>query len=221
MENIDINKSQRLFEIKKNQLKMVKRRGFDIKSEEPLLSYSLENFLDVYVPFAKQQKKSMRNVLSSRYINENGDKLLVYFADISDKKQLGVDVIGDIIKEADEYKAKNIIIITPSPLTSKSVFKMQSLLTYNFYTFMENEMAYDPTEHYLTPEHKALSPEDQRDFLIRNDISIDQLPTILTTDMISRYYGFQTGQVIQIDRINLFDTIVQKSISYRIVKDGV
>ena len=43
----------------------------------------------------------------------------------------------------------------------------------------------------------------------------------LTTDMISRYYGFQTGQVIKINRTNLYDTIVQNSISYRAVKEDI
>ena len=219
--DIDEDKSQRLFEIKKNQLKMVRRRGYNIDKEESLLSITLHQFLNAYVPFAKSQNKSMRNVLTNVYENDEGKRLYVYFADISNTKQLGVEFVLDVISEMDRYKAKNAIIITPIPLSASSKKKIQELLTYNIYTFMESEMGYDPTEHYLTPEHKALTPEEQRDFLSRNNISIDQMPIMLTTDMISRYYGFQTGQVIKINRINLYDTIIQNSVSYRVIKEDI
>jgi len=217
--NIDIGKTRKLFEIKKNQLKMVKRRGYDISREEPLLSYTFQQFVDVYIPFAEKQKKSLREVFSTSYKNKEGKKLVVYFADISGSKQLGVDTLGEVLKEMEEVKTKNAIIITSNPLSSSSRKKISELLTYNIYTFMENEMAYDPTEHFLVPEHRALSVEEQRDFLMRNNISIDQIPSILTTDMISRYYGFRTGQVIEIKRTNFYDTIVQHSTSYRVVKE--
>ena len=71
---------------------------------------------------------------------------------------------------------------------------------------------------------KALEKE-QRDNIkelkskAKNKIDIDQLPIMLDTDIISRYYGFQPGQVIEIKRTNLYDTIVQHSLSYRVVKE--
>ena len=216
--NIDIVKTRKLFEIKKNQLKMVRRRGYDISKEEPLLGYTFQQFSDVYIPFAKKQKKSLREVFSTTYENKEGKKLVVYFAE-SSGKQLGVDALGEVLKEMEKQKTKNSIIITSIPLSSSSRKKIADLLTYNIYTFMENEMAYDPTEHFLVPEHRPLSVEEQRDFLVRNDISIDQIPTMLTSDIISRYYGFQPGQVIEIKRTNLYDTIVQHSLSYRVVKE--
>jgi len=219
--NIDIDKTRKLFEIKKNQLKMVKRRGYDITREEALLSYTYQQFIEAYVPFAEKQKKSIRAVLSNTYVNPEGKKLLVYFADVSGNKQLGVETFGEILKEMEEKKTKNAIIITNIPLSPVTRKKISELLTYNIYTFMENEMGYDPTEHFLVPEHRALSPDEQRDFLSRNNISIDQLPSILTSDMISRYYGFQTGQIIEIKRTNLYDTIVQHSTSYRVVKEEI
>ena len=88
----------------------------------------------------------------------------------------------------------------------------------NRYVFLENEMTYDPTEHYFTPEHRVLKLEEQRDFLKRNNLSIEQLPIILTSDMLVRYYGFLPGQIIEINRTNLYDTIVTNSLSYRAVK---
>jgi len=219
--DIDLQEGYKLFEIKKTQIKMVKRRGYNVGDEENLLNYTAEQFLDIYVPYAKSQNKSVRNILTTYYKNDDGSRLYVYYADITDKKKLGVETIEDFIRGLDEKKARNGIIITSKPLTTESKKKIQNLLTYNIYTFTEDEMSYDPTEHYLTPEHVALSADEQREFLMKNDLNIDQLPIILNTDMISRYYGFKTGQIIKINRINLYDTIVQNSVYYRAVREDI
>ena len=219
--DIDLQKGYKLFEIKKNQIKMVKRRGYNVGDEENLLNYTAEQFLDVYMPFAKSESKSIRNILTTYYKNDDGSRLYVYYADITNDKQLGVDAIKDFISGLHEKKARNGIIITSIPLSSKSEKEIQKLLAYNIYTFTEDEMSYDPTEHYLTPEHIALSADEQREFLSKNGLNIDQLPIILNTDMISRYYGFQTGQIIKINRVNLYDTIVQNSVSYRAVREDI
>ena len=220
MSEIDESAVEKLFTIKRNQLKMVRRRGYNIqKEEENILSTDLKSFLDVYVPFAKQQKKSLRKILSRSYTNDEGDKLMVFYADVPrTTKQLGVEDFGDAIRTADKYKAKNLVLITPVDLSSAVNKKIQELESYNIYVFLENEMTYDPTEHYFTPEHKALGVKEQREFLKRNDLSIEQLPIILTSDMMVRYYGFRPGQIIEINRTNLYDTIVQNSLSYRAVK---
>ena len=218
--NIDEHEVGKLFEIKKNQLKLVERRGYNIEREKNLLTITLEDFMNAYIPFAQNSKKTFRQVLSQTYENDSGDKLVVYYADApKDTSQLGVDSLGDAIYEMDRYKAKNGIIITSKSLSPAARKKVEGLVSYNIYIFLEDEMAYDPTEHYLTPEHRALSVDEQRDFLSRNDLSIDLLPLILTTDMIVRYYGFRPGQVIEVKRVNMYNTIVQESVSYRAVKE--
>ena len=214
--------ASRLFEIKKNQLQMVRRRGYSIEREQNLLQITAEEFEEAYIPFAEQQKKSLRTVLSQLYEKENGEKLYVYYADApADKSQLGVDIIGDAIQEMDRFKSKNGIIITSKQLSSSARKQIEGLVSYNVSIFMEDEMLYDPTAHYLTPEHIGLTPDVQRDLLKRNKINLDQLPIILTSDMIARYYGFKVGQVIQINRVNLYETIVPHSVAYRVVKEDI
>jgi DNA-directed RNA polymerase subunit H (RpoH/RPB5) len=215
----------RLFQIKKNQLKLVQRRGYNIDREKNLLAITVQDFEEAYIPFAEKHKKTLRGVLSQTYQKDDGEKtekLYVYYADIpSETSQLGVDAVGDAIYEMDRIKAKNGILITPRQLSSQAQKKIEGLVSYNIYIFMEDEMYYDPTEHVLTPEHIPLTASEQRDFLKRNNLSIDQLPIILTTDIIVRYYGFKVGQIIQINRTNFYETIVQNSLSYRVVKEDI
>ena len=227
MTDVDVGKVGKLFVMKKNQLKMLRRRGYDIGREESLLSYTLKDFMKTYLPFAKKSGKTLRGVLSQTYekIQTEGkeqkpERLYVFFAEEDSKhKQLGVDILGEMISDMDKFRAKNGILISPVPLSSSSKKKIEELLSYNIYVFMENEMAYDPTEHYLTPAHRALTVQEQRDFLSKNNISIDQIPIILSSDMISRYYGFKPGQIIEIKRINLYETLIQESLAYRAVKE--
>ena len=122
---------------------------------------------------------------------------------------------------SEKNKSKNLILITPVSLSSAANKEIDKLLTYNIHVFLETEMAYDPTEHFLTPDHRALEIEEQREFLSKNNLSLDQLPIMLTSDMMVRYYGFRSGQVIEIRRVNLYDTIVTESLSYRAVKQDV
>ena len=221
MSEIDEVAANKLFRIKKNQLKMVRRRGYIIeKQEQDIMLVDLQTFLDVYIPYDRQVKQSIRQVLSRPYVNEKGEKLIVYYADEpATTKKLGVEALGHAIIMCEKYNTRNLILVSPVGLSSTASKEISKMVSYNIYFFLEDEMTYDPTEHYFTPAHRALLPEEQRDFLKRNDLSIDQLPIILTSDMISRYYGFRVGQIIEIIRTNLHDTIVQKSLSYRAVKE--
>jgi len=219
MEGIDEDKASHIFNIKKNQLKMVERRGFDISKEKNMLETSKDAFIDAYVPFARKQKKTLREVISHVYTNAKGEKLYVFFADPEPKKkQLGTESIGLMIQNMDKNRSKNAILITPLPLSSKAGKKLQDLLTYSFSIFNEGEMSYDPTEHYLVPAHRGMGVEEQRDFLQRNKLSVEQFPIMLASDIIARYYGFRPGMIVEIKKINLYDTIVQNSLSYRYVK---
>lgn len=220
MDNIDLVAAQKLFTIKKNQLKLVRRRGYILEeNEENLLYITLEDFLEAYLPFAESKKKSLRNILSRLYYNDRDEKIYVYYADNpKTSKQLGIDAVTDAIANLDKNRSKNLLLITPVPLTSAASKKIQELVSYNIHIFLESEMVYDPTEHYFTPEHKALTKEEQRQFLETNGFNIDQISIMLTSDMIARYYGFRVGQIIKIRRQNTFETLVQESLSYRVVK---
>jgi len=222
---IDKHKAYLLFNIKKNQIKMVQRRGYNVEKEIAILEdYDLNNFIEVFLPLANEKNKSIRSVLSEYspyYENEEGDRLIVYYTETKKyKKELGVEAINEAIEEMMSYKAKNSIIITTKAISSAARKRIEELPSYNISVFLDDEMSFDPTEHYLTPKHEPLSVEEQRDFLERNNISIDQLPIITTSDKISRYYGFRQGQIIKIYRTNFYDTMVQETISYRAVKQN-
>jgi DNA-directed RNA polymerase I, II, and III subunit RPABC1 len=52
----------------------------------------------------------------------------------------------------------------------------------------------------LVPKHELLSPKDKKELLLRYKINDIQLPRILMSDPISRYYGLKRGDVFKITR---------------------
>ena len=219
-QDVDPEIAARLFEVKKNQLKMVKRRGYGIDREKSILQLTLPQFLKTYIPFAQKQNKTFRAVLTNVYQNDNGKQMLVYYVDVPPAStQLGVNAIGDAIVEMDKYKLHNAIIITSKQLSPPAVKHINGLVAYNIDIFLEEEMAYDPTEHFLVPKHTPLTLQEQRAFLENNDISIDQMPAILSNDIIIKNLGVRSGRIVKIERENMFETMIVKSVSYKVVKD--
>ena len=80
--------------------------------------------------------------------------------------------------------------------------------------FSENELLVDITEHYLVPQHIALSEGETKEVLDRLAIPADKLPRISIDDPICRYYGFKQGQVIKIIRDSLAGG---RSVAFRVV----
>ena len=220
MDDIDPEIAARLFEVKKNQLKMAERRGYNIDRERGILQLTLPQFLKTYIPFAQGQNKSLRAVLTNVYENNQGKRLLVYYADVpKTASQLGVNEVGDAVVDMDKYGIRDGVIITAKQLSPPASKHINGLVAYNIQIFLEEEMSYDPTEHFLVPKHTALTTEEQREFLQKNNISIDQLPIIMASDIIIRNMGLRGGRIVKIERDNMFETMIPRSVAYKAVKE--
>jgi len=221
--NVDPAIAIRLLEVKKNQLKMVYRRGYKIDREAFILQLDVAKFLEIYVPFAQQHSKTFRGAITAVYEHEtNPDKrLVVYYAETPTTSQLGVGDVGEAVVYMTQTKASDAIVITAKPLSQPAIKHVTGLVSYNIQIFMEEEMSYDPTEHFLVPKHIPLTDEEQREFLNGNKIEIDALPIIATNDIIARYYGLRPGRVVRIERENMYETSIIKSLSYKVIKDVV
>lgn len=220
-QDVDPDIAARLFEVKKNQLRMIERRGYSIEREKFVLKMTLPQFLKTYIPFAQQQQRSFRSVMTNVYENEQSERILVYYADVpTSSTQLGVNEVGDAIVNMGRYNLHDAVIITARQLSPPAVKHINGLVAYNIQIFLEEEMAYDPTQHFLVPKHIPLSKQEQREFLENKDISIDDMPVILSNDIIIKNLGIRSGRIVRIERNNMFETMIIKSVSYKVVKDS-
>ena len=84
-------------------------------------------------------------------------------------------------------------------------------LSPHFELFEENELQYNITKHYLVPKHELLFEKGSKGAKEFKEKYSDKFPIILKTDPISRFYGFNKGDIIKVTRKG--DVVM-----YRIVK---
>lgn len=253
--DINPNTAAQLFKIKLHQLEMIRDRGYDISSEEPLFTYTLEDFIRIYSEILEQRNDEIREantkaghrrhkrlltfreVLDNFYQKDDGTLIYVHYAESPPKigkvSRLGVEPIGEFIKEASDKGVQWAILISEQDISPDAGKNMRKISAINFQHFFDKELMYNPTKHYLVPKHEVLSDEERRKFLEENKLKATQLPIlkyinsigmpsekdkVKVIDPIVKYYGFLPGQIVKITRENFItETLVDSYVTYRTV----
>mmetsp|Transcript_26045 Transcript_26045/g.65751 ORF Transcript_26045/g.65751 Transcript_26045/m.65751 type:complete len:237 (+) Transcript_26045:107-817(+) len=69
-----------------------------------------------------------------------------------------------------------------------------------FNVFFESDLVVNITEHTAVPKHRLLHPKEKKSLLSKYHVSEDQLPRILITDPVAKYFGLRRGEVVEIIR---------------------
>ena len=69
----------------------------------------------------------------------------------------------------------------------------------NVELFLYSDFQINPTAHVLVPQHEILSAEEVR-ALVKRYGSVTNFPKLPPTDVIARYYGLKSGEVVRIMR---------------------
>ena len=162
------------------------------------------------------------------YIEEHGDAVEPsrYYMELitlnTNKTTIFFIFTKDILKDfrqnnetADEmiekYGTKNFIVILNEVTTSNYINHFQqkdkelALHKENgmLQIFYKKELTYNPLKHTMVPKHEKLTEDEGKkimeDYLIKNKA---QLPIISKTDIISRWLGLKSGEIVRIIRYN-------------------
>lgn len=71
--------------------------------------------------------------------------------------------------------------------------------------------------HFLVPQHTKMPEEEKKEFLDKNNISINQLPQILASDPAIQPLNVVVGDIIKISRKS---PTARKTEFYRVVVNG-
>jgi|DewCreStandDraft_4_1066084.scaffolds.fasta_scaffold02813_3 DNA-directed RNA polymerase I, II, and III subunit RPABC1 len=254
---LSLSSAANLLKVKKTQLEMIRDRGYDISEEKHLLEpdYDENKFLSEYNRLLeetnkrireendritgkralKQPELTFRDLLSRIYMNSEGSKLLVKYAEPpspSDKsKHLNVEYIDRFTELAMKEGVTWAILISEQDLSTTAGKRLEEYPTIHFQHFFEDELRFNPTKHYLVPRHELLSPQEAQAFLRENKLVPTKLPHLKYVppfsrtgerkafiDPIVKYYGFLPGQIVRIYRENFItETPVDKIVTYRYV----
>ncbi len=141
-----------------------------------------------------------------RILCKNSNDELIYFIFYKSLK-INKDVSKNLIKELDNLNIHHCVIICNIDNTHSSKKLLNEIPHINFEFFKFNDLQFNILRHKLVPKFIKLQKKelDENKKLFKNI----QLPKLLKTDAISRFYNYQIGDRIKIIR--------KDEISYRIV----
>ena len=142
-------------------------------------------------------------------IKEDGKQICAFINKLGAK--FNVERIQECIsmmREMDVYHGLIVYMDTATPVAKKIVEESQKM---KIELFHEKELQYNLTKHYLVPDHKLIYKSKTKKCEEFKKKYTDKFPTLLKTDPVSRFYGYEKGDIIQITRKDSY-------VTYRIVK---
>jgi DNA-directed RNA polymerases I, II, and III subunit RPABC1 len=185
----------RLWSVHKTINQLVHDRGYVVSQTN--LDMTLQSFASSYAPSGTVLDRSILN-FQVEHKDSPQDKLYVFYPE---DMSVGVKPIRTFLEKMNENNVFKCIVIYRSSLTPSATKVMASLAPkYIMEQFSESELVVNITEHKLVPQHIVLLDEEKKALLARYRLKDTQLPRILISDPVARYYGLKRGQVVKILR---------------------
>lgn len=138
-----------------------------------------------------------------------GNPSILNFIASKGEQSIGVHFINEdkIAKKSlelltNEYTAQGvgqIMLITTAKLNPACKALLKSVKI-NLEHFLIEELQFNITKHHLVPKHRILEESEQKALLNKLRCDISNLPTILTSDPVCRFFGAKIGDVFEITR---------------------
>jgi DNA-directed RNA polymerases I, II, and III subunit RPABC1 len=175
----------RLWRVRKTVFEMLSDRGYVVA--EKYRRESKESFMEQWAEIVSRGGGRRDLVILVQHSQNPDDHMIVFFPE-DQAKRIGVKPIRELAEKMEEKAITRGIIIVQQPLTAFAK------------VFMESELIVNVTHHELVPTHIPLAVEEKKNLLDRYRVKDNQLPRILTSDPVARYFGMKKGQVVKIIR---------------------
>ena len=184
-------------------------RGYDNQE------FGMEEFsaIDSIEEFEEYFKNSDKDLIFQNPTTR--DVIVVIFARDS---RLGTKQLPVYIRRVQTQQANHVIIVhkkgSIQSVILRSLATIESKASIKIELFTFEELQYNVTKHMYVPRHKPLSNTEKEDLFLRYNIKAQQLPVILKSDPVARYYGAEPGTVMEITRRS---ETCGRYITYRVV----
>ncbi|XP_010533051.1 PREDICTED: DNA-directed RNA polymerase subunit 5-like protein 1 isoform X2 [Tarenaya hassleriana] len=188
----------RLFRVRRTVLEMLRDRSYNVQESD--LNLKRDEFIQ---KFGNPVNKEALFIETNKGPNP-ADKMYVFFP-VGPK--VGVPVVRDV---ANKMKADNVlrgIVVVPAAMSAPAraaISQINKIL--NIEVFEEAELVNNITEHKLINEYYVLDDKAKKELLAKYRVQETQLPRILVSDPVARYYGLRRGQIVKIRRSDVTST---------------
>jgi len=188
-----MDETQFLFNSWRTSLELANDRGFIVN--ENYLKITLKDF-----KFMLSSKESNVDIICNDHVDEPNKILYIKFILALKIKPSSIkDIYEEIKEKINEHKSIDMIIVLKSK-PNNSILKLQKDKSYgDIQIYWCKQLQFNVTKHELVPIHKRLSEDEGKQILDRYSLtSKHQLPVLLKDDIISKYYNFKSGDIIEI-----------------------
>jgi len=200
------SKTNIYFKIRKTTLEMIQDRGFKVSDEDLMMTYQ---------DFSNRLEENQINIIA---LHQSSNLKGIYVHYILETKTFSKKDLLNLKLFMDENyptKEMTVIIITqdkPTPQIAKELLNDEFKL---YEVFLTKMLMFNITHHEVVPKHIILTEEEAKKVIDDFDATKSQLPKLLSTDPVAKYYGMKTGTICKIVRNS---QMTGESIYYRIVK---
>ncbi|XP_020235987.1 DNA-directed RNA polymerase V subunit 5A [Cajanus cajan] len=197
--------SHRYYLSRKTTLEMLRDRGYSVSPQD--IDLSLSEFRNIYGP----SPDTDRLRLSLPHASNPSKRVLVIFCGTGVVKVSDVrNISGQIVNRE---TLTGLILIVQNNITSQALKAVNSF-SFKVEIFQITDLLVNITKHVLKPKHQVLTDRQKKNLLKKYNIEEKQLPRMLQTDAIARYYGLEKGQVV---KVTYSGEITQMHVTYRCV----
>ena len=130
---------------------------------------------------------------------------------LTDSDKFNVDSIQEYISMMKKMDVHHCIIVYKDNVTPVAKKIIEETKELKIELFHQDELQYNITKHYLVPKHEILYKKGTAEYSNFKDKYSDKFPIIMKSDPISRFYGYEKGDIIKVTRKNGY-------VMYRIVR---
>jgi len=191
-----MDETQFLYNSWKTSLELAADRGYVVNDNYN--NITLKEFK--YMLSNRTNKDSNIDIICNEHQDEPNKVLYIkYILALKIKPSSIKDVYEEIKEKNQDNKNIDLILILKSK-PNNSILKLQKDKQYgNIQIYWCKQLQFNVTKHELVPIHKRLSEEEGNSILSRYSLTTKhQLPVLLKDDIISKYYDFKSGDIIEI-----------------------
>jgi len=193
------------FRVRKTSIEMLEDRGYEVNEEDKNMNY--EDFTN------RLEENAIQLIATFR---QNPIKM-AYVAFILDAKSFSKKDLVALKATMDEkYPTNEVTVIIVQDKQTPQIAKELLNDEYKLYEiFSMKNLMFNITQHEIVPQHILLTPDEVDVILKQYQTTRTQLPKLLTTDPVAKYYGMKMGDVCKIIRQS---PMTGESYYYRILK---
>lgn len=171
---------------------------------------SLNEPEDVFI--RKFANKPCTDIIMKTVHKTTQEPVLIFFLFMSHKKKgeleyllttkITNEIANFVISSMESNGINHAIVVYEGQFSSIAEKTLRSTSERRIECFRRLSLMFNVTKHEWVPPHVRLTPKEKKNILGGRNLKDENLPIILRSDPVARWYGYKRGDLIKITRLS-------------------